>query len=99
MVKSPPQCKVANLNANIMSWLESRPKSARTVHFSNRPELVIIITILRNSATTVKAFLTQKEESFHRAVKLKPTAIQGRSKKKAVLRKDRPQKERKMFSC
>jgi hypothetical protein len=56
---------------------------------------VIIITILKNSATTVKAFLTQKEESFHENVHLKVTATQNRAKKKAVLRKDRHQKERK----
>jgi hypothetical protein len=56
---------------------------------------VIIITILKNSATTVKAFLTQKEEFFQGTVQLKATAALDRSKKKAVLRKDRPQKERK----
>jgi hypothetical protein len=59
---------------------------------------VIIITILRNSATTVKAFLTEKEESFHQIVHLKATAAQNRSKKKAVLRKDRPQKERRKLN-
>jgi hypothetical protein len=98
MVKSPPHFKVANLNLNIGSRLESRPKSARTVHFSNRLELVIIITILKNSATTVKAFLTKKEESFHGTVQLKATVLQNRSKKKAVLRKDRPQIERKKLN-
>jgi len=98
MVKSPPHFKVANLNLNIGSRLESRPKSTRTVHFSNRLELVIIITILKNSATTVKAFLTKKEKSFHGTVQLKATVLQNRSKKKAVLRKDRPQIERKKLN-
>jgi hypothetical protein len=43
---------------------------------------VIIITILKNSATTVKAFLTQKEESFHENVHLKVIATQNRAKKR-----------------
>jgi hypothetical protein len=81
MVKSPPTFKVGNLNLNIGSGLESRPKSARTVHFTNRLELVIIITILKNSATTVKAFLTQKEECFYGTVQLKATGASKRSKK------------------
>jgi hypothetical protein len=84
MVKSPPHFKVANLNLNIGSRLESQPKSAPTDHFSNRLELVIIITILKNSATTVKAFLTQKEESFQGTLQLNAIAVQKRSKKKAV---------------
>jgi hypothetical protein len=86
MVKSPPDFKVANLNLNIGSRLESQPKSAPTVHFSNRLKFVIIITIVKNSATTVKAFLTQKEKSFQRTLQLNAMAVQKRSKKKAVLR-------------
>jgi hypothetical protein len=85
MVKSPPHFKVGNLNPNIVGRLESRPKSARTVHFTNRIELVIIITILKNSATAVKAFLTQKEESFHGTVQLKATGAPKRSKKGEVV--------------
>jgi hypothetical protein len=81
MVKSPPRCNAANLKVNIISWLENKPKTARTVDFSYRSELVIIITILRNSATPVKAFLTQKEESFHRAVKFKVVAVETGQKK------------------
>jgi hypothetical protein len=42
---------------------------------------VIIITILKNSATTVKAFLTQKEESFHKTAQMKATGALKRSKK------------------
>ncbi|MGW8221955.1 MAG: hypothetical protein ACWGP1_07390 [Syntrophobacteria bacterium] len=81
MVKSPPHFKVANLNLNLGSRLESQFKSAPTVHFSNRLELVIIITILKNSATTVKAFLTQKEESFQGTLQLKAiTAKKGQKK-------------------
>jgi hypothetical protein len=99
MVKSPPHCKVANLNLNLGSRLESQFKSAPTVHYSNRLELVIIITILKNSATTVKAFLTQKEKSFQRTLQLNAIPVQKRSKKRRSLDKDRPQIERKMFSC
>jgi hypothetical protein len=51
---------------------------------------VIIITILKNSATTVKAFLTQKEESFHENVHLKVTATQNRAKKKGGPQKGPP---------
>jgi hypothetical protein len=54
---------------------------------------VIIITIVKNSATTVKAFLTQKEESFHQTVQLKATVVEIRSKKRRSSERTAPRKK------
>jgi hypothetical protein len=56
---------------------------------------VIIITILKNSATTVKAFLTEKEESFHEDEHLKATATQNRAKKRRSSQRTATRKRRK----